>query len=374
MNNIDILKTNEVLGFLFCFSWLSAVLSIRCSGLLALAFLFFTVHGMVYALFPPEIYSNFQVEEIVGFESLILKAVLIFVVTSWTVHFLRTKTLERMFLFLAVVNAMAVTLLPGHYFIFNNPAVDGSFLACTLPFFLRDKKRFYSGLMILACVITGSSTAIVGVGIAISMYMLAKNKFTKKEIAAAALLLCSTAFSGYMLLGQTLFDSSGRYTLWATFFDFFKKAVNPWFGAGLGTFQMHGRGLLAAKALKSCSDLGTEALTNECLKTTVAIGFPTLHNEWLQVGFETGVVGLIVVLTVFTTAIYKLRQRPAEFASLVTFGCMAITQMPLRIFFYGMFGAFLIVTAFRPTKKQTSKESCENYKTQDFKGEPQSHS
>lgn len=104
--------------------------------------------------------------------------------------------------------------------------------------------------------------------------------------------------------------------------------VNIWRGAGLGTFEIIGTAIQ-----KETPVLGKSLLIY-------------LHNDYLQVLFEQGVVGLLCGLIAYGAALKKAYDRPWLFLSLVGGLVVFSTQSPLFIACFGIFIGVLIRKTF----------------------------
>jgi O-antigen ligase len=115
-------------------------------------------------------------------------------------------------------------------------------------------------------------------------------------------------------------------------YDYTTKESNPMLGDGAGSFAKLGPVLQYREALKN--------------KAAGFPGFFWMHNDWLQIFFEFGYIGLGIAVLLFFYALYCLRANPDYFASLMTFGAISFIQMPLRWFLFSWFGAFLLSKAY----------------------------
>lgn len=217
----------------------------------------------------------------------------------------------------AVLNAVVMFFYrPG---IFFNHSMGGCFLACCLPLFFTKKGKVptLSAILIpIAIIWTMKAQPIALLGFLIMIYAF-RNKSKIFWWAIASMTLTVVA----ILLSLGIVSSHTRFDVWASAFQFFHEHVNYFIGSGLGTFFYIGPSL----TLHSPEGL-----------------FLQLHSDWLQIGFETGLIGLVLSLALFFQALYRSRRDMRILSSLVAFGCFGIANFPLHNPISAVFGAVLM--------------------------------
>jgi O-antigen ligase len=113
---------------------------------------------------------------------------------------------------------------------------------------------------------------------------------------------------GYLYKGENLISSSGRVSEWKLFMDWWLENSNRWIGTGSGTAQWLGP-VIQAK---------TESL------------FVWFHNEYLQILFEQGIIGLGLAMALLVICIKKAWRRPWLLSTIGGIGFSFFTQFPLR--------------------------------------------
>lgn len=390
----------NVMGLSLCAIFLSVLFWRKFHPLIAIGYLYFSLSCIIKAGLPLTFWDHFELSEVVGFESLVAQAGLYLTLITLIFYFSKDhlEIIKRILLTFAFVDIFIMGIRysiclysgtcydSGAYFLLNNPALDIAFLSCVLPLLLNFKiesheSRYvlYAGVftvmgIILLGFLTKTSSGIAGVGCALGAYFWAKGNFKKKYLLITLGLIAGASVAGYLMQGDLLLNTSGRGRVWQIAMEFWNLKVNKLFGAGIGTFQMYGQGLQINDSIKQCLisnnllgiDLGTDAFNKAmqaseplraCLDKTTISGFVWLHNDWLQVLFEGGIIGLVISATVFAVAIYKARQFPAVFASLLTYGVLAFIQMPTKHFVYTCLGAYLITFSLCSPEKQASYSS-----------------
>jgi hypothetical protein len=228
------------------------------------------------------------------------------------------------------------------YAMMSNSAIDASFIACFIPialsFFKKREIMWLEGIfllipMVLAIIVSKSSTGIAGIGIAIASYLFMEYGLKSlKIIAPLALAICGGA---YIYLKDELLNPNGRYGIWKGSLDFFLKETHILIGSGIGTFFMWGPEIQMHNN-NSLGSNGQQAL------------FIWMHNDWLQVLFEMGIIGLAGLIILYSCLLLSSwKKKNALFPMLCTYGFIGLTQMPLRAFPFQVLGACLIIISFK---------------------------
>ena len=266
-------------------------------------------------------------------------------ITSFAIFFLFLKqklnsSLMKMFVYLAIIDAF-IMVFHDHYWVMGNHAADASFLACCLPLicYFADGPLWgiYFIWMLIEILLTKSVTGISAVGIEMVLWGLFM--FGKTSLKATLPLLVTGAFlvskfmnwyrmPGIIANNNSLFNDNGRFHLWKISWQYFSEHFYPYFGSGPGTFYTWG-----------------PHIQNIHPETSGGIFF-WVHNDWLQILFEMGIIGLILALFIFIFALYKLKNNGYLFTSLFLFGYVSLTQFPLRQPIFALLGGWLLFNAF----------------------------
>ncbi len=130
---------------------------------------------------------------------------------------------------------------------------------------------------LLAIVKTKASVPWGVFGTATASFLVSRSrKPTIACLGTVTIALCLIAL-GQRLLGPTFWDNNQRFDIWRMAWDWFQMHAYPSVGQGYGVFQV----LLPLEQLVT-GHLGNDA-------------FLWLHNDWLQLGFEGGYVGMFCV-------------------------------------------------------------------------------
>lgn len=280
--------------------------------------------------------------EMRGYATLILFATLPFLLTP---EFFKATIF--MLLLAAILDSfwiIARVLLYGQnsaYAILGNPAMDASFLATMLPLiFWGIKQKFYKTslfnllIVLIAIVLTKSSTGIGGVGVALAAFLLVQ--YGRKALLVIFPAALGISFLAYIYLKDELLNPNGRYSIWQMAMKFFMNETNIIWGAGSDSFYFWGPEIQTMDAIEHHVKPGTVITT-----------FFWMHNDWLQTLFENGILGLLALTLLFLCLLkFSWAKKNALFPMICTFGFVALTQMPFHLWPFQILGVSLIVLAF----------------------------
>lgn len=211
----------------------------------------------------------------------------------------------------------------------GNASMDGCFIATMLPLVALLPGRFGAvcaswsviGLCLacLAIFASGSSLAVGVLGV-VTVAVLARVVRLRFVVGAVAVL----AGLGFLTMGPAFLSDSGRFGEWSIQFQWWAENANAWLGAGSGTFMLIGPNVQAM----------AEPPRPE--------SFLFLHSDWLQVVFEQGIVGLVLVVALFAQMLWRSRGSPRVFAAVLGYGAWAWANMPLRYALGALVGVLLI--------------------------------
>lgn len=252
-----------------------------------------------------------------------LSALVSFLLTAATINCFRLQTWINIFKVVGVFNA---GLLIGGFIyaphkeswgLLLNASMSGCLSACIFPLFTFSKKERWFKTLLLVSVLASARSQPVAVLFA----TFAAKFILEKDLGGIFGLLPISLAVGFLVKGKSLFESQGRTEIWLTTYNYFKDHVNPFSGAGLGSFYILGQYLSHGV-------------------------FIWLHSDWGQILFETGLIGFILVTILYGHALWRARHSPDLFCALIGYGVFAMANMPLRYPIAGLYGAFLIRWAF----------------------------
>lgn len=226
---------------------------------------------------------------------------------------------------------------------FDNPAGISIFLASLSPFFLffiYEKKRgmFYAilGFLLISTVVilSESRTAVFSVFVVLSYCVYKYFSFKRHQYV-----VCWIALMGILLVIALFYlkpdSANGRLLIWRCCLDLI--GLHPYTGAGYGSFRGHYMPE-QANFLFDC-----QSLTWKQLASNVFHPF----NEYLKILIEQGLVGFLLVGSIFTSIIrfyrkYKTQEKEVAFLSLIVIGICAFFSYPMEYPVIRLLTAFLV--------------------------------
>lgn len=319
----------------------------------AALFLWCVLRGLMVFSVKHSPYEYNGLETSVSFDVVSAKATVSVLIVSWAALELKESFFQKIanaFSWLAVINAL-VMLFNTDCGILDNAAMDASLTLTLIPLMLFRKEfkwKWLVAIPLAAIIKSGSSTAFIGLFALAAAYWYAFQGRKLQKLAELFLFDILIWALNFVLwfgtdwvdlirlpfLHHALFYSDGRSTMWKCAWKFFvqsnaapgygleTKVLHQSMGFGTGTYAIHGP-LLYPDQL-----------------------FIWLHNDWLQLGFEQGAVGLLLASIIFFLAWKRTRSNPWLFPAIFSYGFTMLTQMPLRHVFSAFYGAFLIRLAF----------------------------
>lgn len=226
----------------------------------------------------------------------------------------------------AILNSLWVIFYKQHYGIGMATSVDAMLIAIMYPSILKfindhiEEFVFKVVLMIIPIVAIFTAKGSVGIGgLSLALFILyARPGFYK------FLLLPISLFTLYYFIDPLLFSDSLRFVCWRWSMHWWWDNANHWIGTGMGTFSVLGPYI--------------QSITQQ----QIGNWYIEMHNDWLQLLFEFGYIGLSVVLSFVTYVIYKARHDRHLLASIVTYSACALFYYPTKNVFIASFGMLLV--------------------------------
>ena len=199
-------------------------------------------------------------------------------------------------------------------------------------------------LPVIAVFLSGSSMALGALSGACFVYMLSTSKkraLRKLLMSAAAVILIMAV--GFLFLGAELFQDSDRFAIWRQAFDWWNTNANFWFGTGAGTYFLIGPYIQSLNQFREGN------------------WWLWMHNDWLQLLFEQGFVGLSAFMAAFLFVIRTCikENMPWLLASVVAYALTAAGNYPARLMVHGFLGVLFCVAAFKLSHGGVKKNECE---------------
>lgn len=292
-----------------------------------IALCYFLLSALFIFMYPVQRFSNqlpFDSTSGQAFAILLVIAIFVIPLTRDGIS-LTLDLLELTFL----INSIVVICVG--YGMFHSRSSDAATIAAILPsvFFrkkhLWNKTREYmwaSGIVHgTAILLMHGSTSYFVIAAAVLCYAILNIRQSWRVIAVLA-----TAFSvlavGYAREGIDFLNSSGRFEHWSMFMGWWQDNANPLFGTGIGSFEWLGPMIQQMNKEKAM--------------------FLFMHNEYLQVLFEGGIVGLTLALLVWLIGFWRARKETWLVLSYASLSMLMMTQFPLRFFVSALFTALIL--------------------------------
>lgn len=213
----------------------------------------------------------------------------------------------------------------------GNPSIMVGLTVCALPVVVKSLRIQWPFILLVgaAAVASKSSVALglfgIYLGFAVSQY---NPLLFGYAICASMIPLWIGLFT---LRPEELFNSGDRFLLWQYMMPKWATWWNIPAGTGLGTYHVFSINLQAVK--------------------NVAQGFywDTMHNDWLQMLFECGVGGALLMIVTFLAALKKMIVAK-EFGiamSIILFGIFMGVNPALHHALPTLFGAWLFIYALK---------------------------
>lgn len=219
---------------------------------------------------------------------------------------------------------------PNNGRMFGNPSMEASLLACLMPFvigFLKDRLKWKHWLLrfcilgvwlitLLAIYRTKASVPWGVLGVVSAALLIAESK-TKRTLLVSGITIATLAISmilvGLHALGKDFWDQNGRLEIWQMAWNWSKSHGQLLLGTGFSTTQV----------LVPVEQMITGHFNNAY--------FMWLHNDWLQLFLEGGIVGFVFFTLAFSRLVYVTWKKPVLFASFMGFVTMGLFNYPLRM-------------------------------------------
>lgn len=300
----------------------------RASPLVGVAFGYFCLHALCYsawnfyAALPTNVQSALRLSSGMNLGVLLLVTLFLYMGAdrrwlrmSWLIPMVVAAWGLALGVFFAPHPTMAVPIL-------QNPSITGTFLAvmavgmsCPISFLVLS----------LAILLMKASTPFLVLTVGLL--------FRVKRPFRAYLFLAPLLGYGFMLMAhKAMAGGSGRFAIWHLAFGWLhRQGWWVWlFGAGQGSTPV----LVPLLQLQAGTRVGDTAF------------FMYLHNDWLQIFFEAGLVGLVVALTFWAGAMWHSRKDSHWLAMVAGYGAAMCTNFPLHSPLLALLGFILIGGAY----------------------------
>lgn len=211
-----------------------------------------------------------------------------------------------------LASSIYLILTGAQYSVMLASSMDGMLIACAYPLIWRHSLIFQHIIKyalriipILGIFLVGGST---GVGaLCIFFFILLARKYLLYAMLSVVSIL-SVAY----YFDPRLFNDSARIVCWIWSMEWWWDNANIWLGTGFGTYLIIGPSI--------------QIMTNN----HVGNWYTFMHNDYLQVLFETGIIGLVILLSFIATLLYKARNCIFLLSSVLVYSACMVIYMPTR--------------------------------------------
>lgn len=309
MESIDLWRGQAFLGCLAgsgCVAWLVGK---KTNWITALGAFFALASAAVVFQFPASLYGEiqFRMDQSAGqafaqFISVILCGLLI-----------KAEILYGLFAFIALINSLI--LLCGGVGLFHVYSLDTAYIAMCLPILIQGLRRIrliLAGLVLLpvmlAILFKGGTTGVAVMEVSLLTYC----ALTKR--VPEALWILGLGVMAFVAIGAFgFFNPGGRFQEWSHFMTWWIDHSNILVGSGTGTFEW----------------------LSPVIQNRPKEIYLFMHNDYLQILFEQGILGLTLALGVVFTAIQKSKD-PVVISSIAGILTACVTQSPMRFWLSGL--------------------------------------
>lgn len=206
----------------------------------------------------------------------------------------------------------------------GNPSMNGCMIAVLLPFaallFQGVPEYVWIALAATAIFKTDASIPVGVLFVVVSSGYWAKNGWL---FGLRQLVVMTPLFVvGYYLNPAQFFTTTGRWHIWTETLSWWWSSGKLWFGLGTGALDTILRHKLS---------------TDPHYKTVI-----WAHNDYLQVLFDNGIVGLCFLLIALVKTLEKSFSRPWLFSACMGYAATALFNFPMHVPLHAMVGLLLV--------------------------------
>ena len=228
----------------------------------------------------------------------------------------------------------------------NNASMDASLIAFTYPFLVMRKSPNWNtpwplvSILVppLAIYLSNASMGIITLSVVLTAWVFFKSTTFLNKLLYSPLIFVTffaTGAFGMYLTVNALVDGSGRGNLFKRAYEFWGVNADPWLGMGLGTTQVF---LPLIQQMNGIFKVHGVDLW--------------MHNDWLQILFELGWVGLISAMTLYFFLLVWSIRHMYLFCALLGYGFCMFGNFPLHWPITAFVGAFIGVRILRDVKRR----------------------
>lgn len=212
--------------------------------------------------------------------------------------------------------------------ILGNPSISVSLMVCMLPLFVEKKIDLVIVAIIGAAVLLSKSS--IGIGLLFLFGVLFFfRKLSLRIISASLLSGLGFLAAAYLVYGNEFFNDSDRFVVWKFMMERWMHPGNLFFGTGFGTYHVFSINLQHYGGIAPGSH------------------WSFLHNDWMQILFETGIIGLVLGLMTYILSIKRAWEEKPVLFSIILFGAYMFLNPALHLPYPILFGTWIFTYALR---------------------------
>lgn len=301
-HNPDIWRSNYFYGFIFITIFISHVISKKIALLPAICFFYFSINAFNIFINPVSIYGENGLMFSTSADAYSAVSYITLLIIIMFIFLLDTKYVIKIisaFEYIILINSGYMIY---NYFInnnsdgvLNNASIDSCLIACLFPvlvirnnLFIIDYKSFfkfdiYNKIQVVYCflitiiplvaiIISKSSTGYAAILLFLCLHIIRCS--TKYKYLVSFIIGISCVIIGYKYLGLEFLNDNGRLDIWKQAYNFIISCemFDKTSGSGLGLFPV------------------MSPIINKA-------NFLWLHNDYLHILFETGIVGIVLFVS-----------------------------------------------------------------------------
>ncbi len=215
----------------------------------------------------------------------------------------------------------------------GNPSISMGLMVCILPVFIRSWKQW--PILVMACLAVFLSKSSIAVGLLAAYACLYSVSMIRKSPKWLLFPFFATAaifsIAHYAIGGKELLNDSDRFMVWKEMLYHWNVPGNFHFGTGIGTYHVFSINLQQINHIAG------------------SMWWNTLHNDWLQMLFECGVVGVSLLIFSYCSALRKIwREKNWPISiSIILYGIYMALDPALHNPVPILFGVWLFTYALR---------------------------
>ena len=273
-------------------------------------------------------------------------ATLLFVLLLVVVSRLKAEALESLeigFAYLGGIASLMVLLVADDYDVtqwvplFDNPSLCGSFIAVTMALSFRldgPWRMILCGMGLAALAYMRATVPFLASGAALCAYALSGG-FRGVRWTPWGLFAAAGVAPWFLILApkEGWFSDSGRFSMWG-------KALDAWRSGDLWT-RLLGWGPGTTRVWNPLIQVANGKAIDQ------GVWHLWIHNDWLQLLLELGIVGAIAVLVASAAWCLRARKDPVILSAGAAYAVVMTFNFPWRWPVHAVLGAVLVARAFR---------------------------